>query len=447
MRTRLTLGFAAGMALVLAALSMFLYARVGHELLSGIDMDLRSRAQVVAPAIGGRDPRLLSGETRGRLIDPDEAFAQVLSASGRIVDSSSAVAGAPMLGRRDLRSLRGPGSFTRRVRGIDDPARLLAVPRRTRSGRVYVVVGSTLGDRNEALARLALALAIGGPVALALVSWAGWLLAGAALRPVGAMAREAAAVSLSEPGRRLPVSPTGDELAHLGETLNGMLDRLEESLRREQRFLDRASHELRTPLGVLRMELDLALTKARTEEDLRKALRNASTETDRLTRLAEDLLVLSRAREGKLALHRRETRVDQLLERVAEAQEATAGAAGVAIVVDCPAPLAARVDPERLRQAVDDLVDNALRHSPDGGVVTLSAERSDGLLRVTVGDGGSGFPIEMLSAPPPEGPDPTSASSGLGLAIVSAIARAHGGVLRLENAGQGGGRASVELSV
>jgi two-component system, OmpR family, sensor kinase len=448
LRARLTLAFAAGMAVVLGAFGAFLYLRVAHDLLAGIDMQLRSRAQVLVGAIRDRQPGLIGAE--GSLIDPDEAFAQVLTPADRIVDSSSAVRGRPMLTEREVASLRGPRFVSTRVQGVDDPARLLAVPERNRGGRLVVVVGATLGDRDEALARLLLALAIGGPLALALVSWAGWTLAGAALRPVGHMAREAAAISLSEPGRRLPVSPTGDELAHLGTTLNLMLDRLEDSVQREQQFLDRASHELRTPLSVLRMELDLALAKARSEEELRVALQNASAETDRLVRLAQDLLVLSRARHGVLTLHRRDTPIDELLQRARDAHRARAQAAGVHMQIDCHTGLRARIDPERMRQAVDDLLDNALRHSSPGGTITLSAARADGTVRFSVLDSGPGFPPELLDGLPDGRPATldggASPATGLGLPIVSAIAMAHGGTLRLENPVGGGARANLELT-
>ncbi len=449
LRTRLTLAFAAGMAVVLAALAAFLYARVAHDLSAGIDMQLRSRAQVVLGAIREHHPSLIRAESK--LIDPDEAFAQVLTASGRTVDSSSAVAGAPMLRPDVLRTLRAPEFFTALVVGVDDPARLLAIPRGRGSHRVVVVLGATLGDRNDALAGLVVALSVGGPVALALVSWAGWLLAGAALRPVDHMAREAAAISLSEPGRRLPVAPTGDELANLGHTLNEMLARLEDSLHREQRFLDRASHELRTPLSVLRMELDLALAKARTEEELRTAVQNASAETDRLVRLAQDLLVLSRARRGALPVHRREVRLDELTRRVGDAHRARAEAVGVDMRIECEDGLLARLDPERVRQALDDLLDNALRHSLPGGTITVSAARSDGLVRISVRDTGPGFPPDMLADALPM-LDPSTdgdgaRSPGLGLPIASAIATAHGGALRLENLPDGGACAALELSL
>src|SRR5439155_6515661 len=193
------------------------------------------------------------------------------------------------------------------------------------------------GDRIESLSRLLQAFVFGGPIALLLASLAGWLAAGIALRPVERMRREAEAISLAEPSRRLPVPETGDELARLGITLNSMLDRLHHSLQREQRFLDEASHELRTPLSVLRMELDLALSRARTPEELQAALRSASRETDRLVRLAEDLLVLGREREGSIPLHRRDTDLRELLEQAA--------AASTHVDVRCDDDLIALVDP------------------------------------------------------------------------------------------------------
>ncbi|MDP9341658.1 MAG: ATP-binding protein [Actinomycetota bacterium] len=438
LRTRLTLAFAAGMAVVLAALGAFLYVRVGHDLMNAIDMDLRSRAQVLAGAIGRSQPGADPVRSRGSLIDPDEAFAQVLGASGRIVDSSSAVAAAPMLSRAALRSVAGPTFFTTRVRGVDDPVRLLAF----RHGTDFVVVGATLGDRNEAMGRIALALAVAGPVALGAVAGAGWALAGAALRPVERMRREAAAISLSEPARRLAVPPTGDELARLAATLNDMLDRLQEAVQRKERFLDEASHELRTPLGVLRMELDLALARARTPQELETALRNASAETDRLVRLAEDLLVLSRTSAGTLPVHRRTASLAELVERGAEANRARAAAAGIEIHAHCQEGLTAVLDPERIRQAIDDLVDNSLRHTPAGGTITLSAARRDGRVLVGVRDTGAGFPSDLLQKERPGGAEP---EGGLGLSIVNAIARAHGGTVRLGNPDGGGALVELEL--
>ena len=139
---------------------------------------------------------------------------------------------------------------------------MLAAPVDVGGRTVVAVVGSSLGDRDEALGNLARLLLIGGPIALLLASLAGYWMAGAALRPVDAMRRRAAEISASEPGARLPVPEADDELRRLGETLNAMLGRLEEALERERRFVDDASHELRTPLALHKIELELALLHA-----------------------------------------------------------------------------------------------------------------------------------------------------------------------------------------
>ena len=292
-------------------------------------------------------------------------------------------------------------------------------------------------------------LAVAGPIAIALASLGGWALAGAALRPVERMRREAAAISISEPGRRLPVPDTGDEVAELGATLNAMLDRLQDSLEHERRFVAEASHELRTPLSILKAELDLALSRARTPDELEAALRSASEEADRLASLCEALLAFATA-EGTLPLRRTETRLDRLLGEVGAAFTSRAEASGVTIEVDAPA-VSAWVDPVRLRQAVDNVMANALDRTPRGGCVRVRAEAVDGVVRLVFDDSGQGFPPAFVErafepfaradaerADRPEG-------SGLGLAITRAVVAAHGGSASAENRAGGGARVTLTL--
>src|SRR5207247_593117 len=275
------------------------------------------------------------------------------------------------------------------------PLRLLVVPARSRTDRAFVVVGGTLGDRRDALARLLVAFFVGGPAALVLTSVAGWLVAGAALRPVEAMRKEAEAISVSEPERRLPVSESGDELARLGATLNAMLGRLQEAFERERRFVDDASHELRTPLSVLKMELDLALARSRTPEELEAAVRSASLETDRLVRLAEDLLVLARAERGRLPVHREPVSLGDFLARTVAAYQSKTQGLGIRIELDLGVD-SATVDPARIRQAVENLLDNAVRHSSGGGVIRVRTEGNRGGVTISVEDSGPGFPPGFL---------------------------------------------------
>ncbi len=452
LRARLALAFALGMALVLCGLGAFLYYRIGSDLMGSLDLGLRSRAQVIVDGIAGGDDSL--GGSPGTLIDTDESFAQVLDPLGRIVRSTFRPPGVPLLLPRDLATPREPAFFVRRVPLIDtDPVRLLAVPASVAGARRFVIVGATLGDRRDDLDRLLVALAIGGPVALALTSVAGWIVAGFGLRPVERMRVEAAAISVSEPDRRLPVPATDDQLGRLAATLNSMLDRLQQSFERERRFVDDASHELRTPLAVLKMELDLALSRARTPEELEDALRSASGETDRLVGLAEDLLVLARAERGSLPVHREVVALRPLLVNVCAAHEGRAEAAGVRIEVDGTEGMAS-LDPARVRQAVENLLENAIRHTPPGGVITVRADlRLEGggdMVVVHVEDSGSGFPPDLLSrAFEPfsgsGGENGNGAGAGLGLAIVRAVAEAHGGAARAENLPGGGARLTLTL--
>ena len=213
LRLRLTLVFSVGMAIVLLGLGTYAYRRIDTDLLASVDSGLRSRAQVLVAAAGSVRARDVVA-ANGKLIDPDEAFAQVLDGSGQIVEASSAVSAAPLLSASEAVSVVGPVFSTRQLRPQDDPVRLLAVAA-DGSPRRIVVVGATLGDVIEATHRLLLVMGTVGPLALLITAGAGWLLAGAALRPVEQMRREAEAVSASEPTRRLPVPRTGDELSRL----------------------------------------------------------------------------------------------------------------------------------------------------------------------------------------------------------------------------------------
>ena len=174
-----------------------------------------------------------------------------------------------------------------------------------------MVVGESLEQRRRALEGLHTLLAIGGPLALLVASLAGYAVAAAALRPVERMRRRAAELTGEAEGR-LPVPPSRDEIARLGDTLNAMLGRLQAVLARERSFVSDASHELRTPLAILRTELELALRGHSTRDELEDAVRSAAEETERLNQLADDLLVIARSDQGRLpvrpAEHRRATR-------------------------------------------------------------------------------------------------------------------------------------------
>src|SRR3954451_17381618 len=348
-RLRVTLVFTAVMAVVLLGAGLFLYLRLGHELDGGIERSLKARAGVYA-----------AGDT--------DAIAQELDRSGGGVRATAEAGRKPLLSAAELRRA-ARGVLTVDHRSGDDHVRLRAEP----AGGHIVVVGEDLDPREAAVSSLGTLLLIGGPITLLLAALAGYGATAAALRPVERMRARAAEIEAAEPGARLPVPPADDEIGRLGATLNDMLERMEAAFARERTFVADASHELRTPLAILKAELELALRKGRTPEELTGALRSAAEETDRLVALAEDLLVIARSDQGRLPIRAEELRARELLERVRDRR-----APGAAIAGGTDG-LVVRGDPLRLEQALGNLLDNARRYG--GRDVELAAEARDGAVR------------------------------------------------------------------
>jgi two-component system OmpR family sensor kinase len=411
LRVRLTLAFAIVMAVVFAAVGAILYARLGDTLDERIGDTLETRTLALAATFDVDSPGV-SGE---------EGLAQVLESDGSVVAGKRASDEQALLSSAQLERARlGSITIDPEIARVDVRVRATPVDDR------IVVVGEPLDDRDEALDGLLAQLLVVLPIALLVSSLIGYLVAGAALRPVEAMRRRAGEITPETPERRLPLPHAHDEIYRLGETLNEMLGRLDAGLARERRFVADASHELRTPLAALRAELELAARRPRTKEELEAALGSAREEVERLVRLAEDLLVLARADDGRLPLRVERHSAGVLLDAVARRHEARADADGRALVASSPEELTVTGDRERLEQALDVLVDNALRHG--AGSVRLDARSDDGVVVLSVSDQGGGFPPDFL----PHAFERFSRAdaaragggAGLGLAIAHAIAHA-----------------------
>ena len=428
-RVRVTAAMAVAMALVLAALGWLLYARLESHLRTELDTSLQVRADDLAALV--REGGALAPSGRG-LIEPGESFAQLLDRHGRVLDATRPLRHTALL---DAATIHRP-TYTNRpsVPGLNDPARLLAVP----VPRGVLIVGATRQNNLETLVSFRNELLIAGPVALLLASLAGYFLAGLSLHPVEAMRRRAEQISADRPGERLPVPGTRDELERLGVTLNKMLERLEAALQRERDFVADAGHELRTPLALLRTQLELALRHGASGDELRSAIGESVQEVDRLTQLADDLLLLARSERGRLPLRVESISADELLSSVTTRFEWRADEEARELACDVPDGLLVRGDRLRLEQALSNLVDNALRYG--AGRVRLCAATANGQVELRVEDEGKGFEpgflgraFERFSRPQGRG-----GGAGLGLSIVQAIAQAHGGSAEAANAPGGG---------
>lgn len=450
LRLKLTLAFAVAMAAVLATMGLFVYLRVGGALQRSVDQNLRAQASETTSHLGRRDQSLIDPDTAG-----GPMLGQLLDTSGRVLRSTPP--GLPPL--LDARSVGRVSAGTELMWTTDLPGRshdwrVLAEPFGFGRRVSVLVLAGSLAARSDALHRLFVELLVAGPIALVLASLAGYALAAGALRPVETMRRRAAAISASTPGQRLPVPGGSDEIARLATTLNEMLSRLEAAfdheravIEHERRFIADASHELRTPLALLQTELDVALRRPRSRDELEASLRSAAEETQRLSRLAADLLLIARSDQGQLPLRREPSAAGPLLLAAAERFAARADEQHRRILVSGDDGLVVDADPAYLEQALGNLLDNALNHG--AGSVELSAHQREGMVELHVGDEGPGLPAAFLPRAFDRFSRADSARSGggtgLGLSIVDLIARAHGGHAGAMN--RPGGGADIWIAV
>ena len=416
--------FTTGAAVVALLAVAFLYVVLDRALLSATDESLRAQAS---------DLVALIQETGGRIPDQDQ-LAQVVDDRGAVLDASPVAAQAVAVVSADEIRDSGRGAFVERdIPALGAEYRLWVQPVDVDGRRVHLIVGASLDQYGRTRGRLAAVLVVAGPLLVLIVGAAGWMLAGAALRPVARMTEEADAISIGDLDRRLEVPVANDEIADLGRTLNAMLDRIEESVGHERRFLDDASHELRTPLSILRGELELALTHPHEPDEVIAAVRSAMEEAERLSRLANDLLALARARTLPAQPLLQDVDVGSEAARVCDLLNR---GDGPALICQGSGGLL-QGDRDRVGQILINLVSNAQRFASSR--VEVRTEEVADHVEVVIADDGPGFAPELLPldyarfarADSQRGRD--TGGSGLGLAIVAGLVRGQGGTIDAGN--------------
>ena len=449
-RLRLAIVFTAAAALLFTLGSLLFVTTLSASLLGSIDAQLSSqvsRASRDVPAASGSAPGRSSRGAGNPA--PGEYVVQVIDPGGRVRGGSADAGSTPLISPAQIRQAR-QHQFVVTRHDEDEQERVMARPLAGHPG--WIAVASVdLEAYSRTRSDVTRELLIAGLVFVAAAGLGGYGLARAALSPVERLRREVAAVSARDPAPGLQVPRTRDEIAALATTMNELLGRLQDALARQRALVADASHELRTPFAVLRGELELASRPGRSREELAAAVEHAGEEAARLARITEQLLFLARSDEDRIQPRRERTDIGLLLTRSAEHAAARATVAGVTLTVDAPAGLVAEVDPDRIREAVDNLVDNALRFAPTGTPVVIAARADGPGLVIEVRDRGPGFPPEFLPhaferfARPDSGRARTDGGAGLGLSIVSAIAQAHGGRAAARNQPGGGGAVALEL--
>ncbi|HVS24934.1 MAG TPA: ATP-binding protein [Gammaproteobacteria bacterium] len=443
---RLTLWYTTAFAVAAAALGAAIWLAVRQSLYHAVDAGLSDRVEGIGRFIEDHKTRLLLDEVKEEFRAHGDFF-QVIDDEGRAVHRGAALADAELaaLGADDA------GQFAdATVNG--EPLRFLSrqVPI---DGRTYTIqAAAPLGDLEGGLRTAAWLLAPAVPLALLVAAAGGYWLSRRALAPVDRITRTARLIGADNLSQRLDVPPTGDELERLSQTLNEMIERLENAFRKITRFTADASHELRTPLAVMRTTAEVALRAPQAGEEQRAALEHIVAEIERMSHLVENLLLIAKADSGAADLKKR--RID-VVEAVREAcSEASVLARVKGLRFDAQLPESSLwVDGDRdaLRRLFLILLDNAVKYTPAGGSLAVVVGAQNGHVLGTVRDTGIGIASEHL----PHVFDRfyradgarsrADGGAGLGLAIGRWIAEVHGGRLRVESEPQRGSSFHVEL--
>lgn len=320
-------------------------------------------------------------------------------------------------------------------------------------GRPLFIIqcGVSMQEVKNTLERLAFIIWLSIPGAVGVACIAGWFLAKHFLSPIDSMIREARQITAAYLKGRLPRTHTRDELDRLAETLNEMIDRLESSTRTIQDFSSDISHELKTPLAIIRGEIDLALRRSRTSEALVETLRVIEGEVDELIRLVDDLLLLVRSDAKQLRFEKKEVILRELLTQVGERYKERALSKKIDFNLQAGPEARIQGDEIYLKRLFSNLLDNAIKFTPEGGRVRLRLEVSDSHAVIEVFDTGIGIELEMQTkvfsrffrtdqARSHEG-------SGLGLNIAKAIVEAHQGSIEIQSQPQKGTRILLHFSL
>ena len=369
----------------------------------------------------------------------DELPVQLLDRNGRpLVASVEFSNSEPLLSPATVQEALGGRTVYETARLPDRRIRAITRPVFEGDSVLYVVrAAAPLEPVDDSLARLRVVLLWLVPLTLLVASAIGWFLGNVAMRPLGRMITQAQRIGVGRLHERIEVPESGDELQRLAKTFNDMLGRLEEGLKRIRQFSAAASHELRTPLTIMQGELEVALRKPRTPEEYRGALRLQLEAAGEMTHTVEELLMLARSEASSRTIDWRPVELGELVDRVSDAWQPVAKAKGVRLDIPYRESLWVRAESRLLDRVIANLLDNAIRHTPAEGMVTVWAERHHREACLTVHDTGPGIPAEELPhifdrffkkrAAHDGSSHGSSPSTGLGLGLCRWIVEAHYG--------------------
>lgn len=451
LRVRLTLWYGSALALVLIIFSVILYAMTARSLRDAVDESLEDTATIAVRSLEERGFLPLLNERELLSQFPELAridkFFQIFSPSGTITISSPNIKHHDVpLSRTALETaFSGQSIFESAKYPNEQPLRVISMPIMYGGNLLYIVqVGTSLETVGETLHRFLILLLVAIPIALAVSLAGGWFLAGRALRPVDEITLAAQRIAAGDLTQRLGMPTAQDEIGRLAATFNNMIGRLDASFRQIRQFTSDASHELRTPLTVMKGETDLILRRPRPMEDYKSVLESNLEEIDRMTRIVDELLFLSRADMGEVKMEALPVALEALVEDVHRQARVLGHDRNIEVALGTVTPVVVQGDDLRLRELLLNLVENAMKYSHPGGKVEISLLRERREARLSITDHGIGiapadhkkifhrfFRTDVARAH-------TKKGTGLGLAICAWIADLHKGRVEVQSdLGQG----------
>jgi heavy metal sensor kinase len=459
-RVRLTLWYTGVLALVLVVISLSTYFIFWRTTVQRTDVNLVELsnaflATLQAEASGQTSPEALKLAARVAITEHrfgDHVFA-ILDAAGKMAVSSQDVPPVSPATDSSPAGLLSSRSFEQFLEGAARPDHPFGNVREKRSGyrgfakpflyggQPYTLVTlQSLRPQHEMLEEVTSTFAWIIPIAILLASGSGYFLARKNLAPVVAMSTQAGRIGAANLHERLTVQNENDELGHLARSFNSLLDRLNQSFERQQRFMADASHELRTPIAILRGESEVALSQqARSAEEYRESLSVLHEEATRLTHIVEDLFTLTRADAGQYPLQTRDFYLDELTAECVHSARTLALAKKISLKFEEAPECPIHADESLLRRMILNLLDNAIKYTPAGGVVTVRCHHAGEEYALSVMDTGGGIPAELqpriferfFRADKARSRSEKDGGAGLGLSISRWIAEAHHGRLDL----------------
>ena len=453
-RIRLTLWYAGVLALSLIAFALVVYYAAAAIFYERQDESLRSTAQTVASAYveeleEERSAAKASQVVLAELVFPDR-YVEVTDSSGKALAWSGNFSRSGLaIPAPDLAKARTQSAGFVSINGL----RLAVVPLSSDRELGFAAVAEPLAVIDEGLRRLRRDFFAGVPLVLLLASAGGYFLARKSLAPIASMNRQTERITAERLSSRLDVTNPRDELGRLAATINDLLTRLETSFKEQQRFIADASHELRTPLAVLRGETEVALSKPRTVEEYEASLALIKDEAERLSHIVEDLFLLARQPiDAPASLVKQPMSLNKVVRDCARAAQVLAMHKGVRLKTDDDSPaIVLNGDDELLKRMMLNLLDNAVKYTPEGGEIFVALARQNGSALIEVRDTGIGIPraeharIFDRFYRVDKARSRTLGGAGLGLSIVRWIVEVHGGKIEVNSAPGQGSKFIVQL--